>query len=291
MPGDLSPRLTIATWGRIIPDHETDSMLIELHDGEIHERPDKEAPDKYQVIRFGQHNLYVQNVERDFQASGRQTRGDREMNLKDLWAAAAQEQNRQDKVQANVTGLAETMLKWQWKLLNTEQRSEVLGNRPAPPEGPDRDNFLEGKFRATLIKVDRVAEQSMYQEKIKDSYRVKENRYLVEFHKKFAIPFACLVFALIGVPMAVTSSRSGKGISVSLAIAVYLVYYLFLVGGEKFADRGRLDPFLAMWAANFFLLALGIPLFIKSARESKWFNFKLKSRKTNAGDSVTGVSP
>ncbi len=287
-PGDLSPRLTIATWGRIIPDHETDSMLIELHDGEIHERPDKETPDKYQVIRFEQHNLYIENVERDFHKSGRQTRGDREMNLKDLWAAAGKEQERQDKVLTNVGGLTETMLKWQWKLLDPEHRNEILGNRPAPAPGPERDTYLKDKFRATRLKVDRVVEQSRYQEKIRDSYRVKENRYLVEFHKKFAIPFACIVFALIGVPMAVTSSRSGKGVSVSLAIAVYLIYYLFLVGGEKFADRGRLDPFLAMWSANIFLLALGIPLFLKAARESTLLSITLKPRVADAEEPVGG---
>ena len=88
----------------------------------------------------------------------------------------------------------------------------------------------------------RLAEQAGYQESIRQNYRAKENRYLVEFHKKFAIPFACVVFALLGVPMAVTTSRSGKGVSVSLAIFVFLVYYLFLVGGEKFADRGLVDP-------------------------------------------------
>ena len=287
-PGDLSPRLTIATWGRIVPDHETDSMLIELHDGEIHERPDKEMPDKYQVIRFGQHNLYVENVERDFHKSGRQTRGDREMNLKDLWAAAEQEQERQDMVLANVGRLSETLLQWQWKLLDPKHRNEILGNRPTPAAGPERDSYLKGKFRATGLKVNRVVEQSRYQEKIKDSYQIKKNRYLVEFHKKFAIPFACIVFALIGVPMAVTSSRSGKGISVSLAIAVYLIYYLFLVGGEKFADRGRLDPFLAMWSANFFLLAIGIPLFLKAARESTLLSITLKPRTSDKNESGDG---
>jgi len=287
-PGDLSPRLTIATWGRIVPDHETDSVLIELHDGEIHERPDKKAPDKYQVTRFGQHNLYVENVERDFHKSNRQTRGDREMNLIDLWDNAGQEQERQDKVLVNVAGLAESMLKWQWKLLDPEHRSEILGSNPAPAAGPERDTFLEGKFRATRLKVERVAEQSRYQEKIRDSYRVKENRYLVEFHKKFAIPFACIVFALLGVPMAVTSSRSGKGVSVSLAIAVYLIYYLFLVGGEKFADRGRLDPFLAMWSANFFLVILGIPLFFKAVRESTLLSITLKPRVADEKESVGG---
>jgi len=277
-PGDLSPRVTLAEWGRIVPDHATDSMLIELHDGEIHEVPDKEDPDKYQVTRFSQNNVYVANVERDFQESGRQTRSDREMNLKDLWTAAGEEKERQAKVQTNVEELSETMLAWQWKLLDPERRDEILGTGAAPGPGPERDNFLKGKFRATLLKVDRVIEQSGYQETIRRSYITKENRYMVEFHKKFAIPFACIVFALIGVPMAVTSSRSGKGVSVSLALGVYLLYYLFLVGGEKFADRGRLDPFLAMWAANFVLLALGIPLFFKAVRESSLLSITLKPR-------------
>ena len=210
------------------------------------------------------------------------------MNLKDLWEAAGKEQEHQDKVLTNVGRLAETLLQWQWKLLDPKHRNELLGIRPVPAAGPERDIYLKGKFRATLLKVDRIVEQSRYQEKIRDSYRVKENRYLVEFHKKFAIPFACIVFALIGVPMAVTSARSGKGVSVSLAIAVYLIYYLFLVGGEKFADRGRLDPFLAMWSANFFLLTLGVPLFLKAARESTLLSITLKPRVSDEKEFVDG---
>ena len=60
----------------------------------------------------------------------------------------------------------------------------------------------------------------------------------MEFHKKLAIPVACLVFVLLGIPMAVSTSRSGRGVSITLALAVYLIYYLCLVGGEKVADRG-----------------------------------------------------
>ena len=93
-----------------------------------------------------------------------------------------------------------------------------------------------------------------------------------------------IVFALLAVPMAVTASRSGKGVSVSLAIAVYLVYYLFLVGGEKFADRGRLDPFLAMWSANIVLIAVGIPIFLKAVRESTLLAITLKPRPDEGDD-------
>jgi len=280
-PGDLSPRLTIATRGRIVPEHETDSMLIELFDGEIHERPDKQNPDKYQVTRFGQHNLYVDNVERDFKESGRKARSDREMNLEDLWIAAAAEQVKQDEVRQQVVNLNGQLLDWQWQLLDPQRRTTLLGTRLAPVGEPRRTNYLSSKFKATRLKAERVLNQSSYQEKILASHEVKGNRYLVEFHKKFAIPFACIVFAVIGLPMAVTTSRSGKGVSVSLAIGVYLIYYLLLVGGEKFADRGRLDPFLAMWSANIVLLGLGIPMCVKTVREATLLSFTLHPRFAN----------
>ena len=271
-PGDLSPQLTIAKWGVIHTDHNSDSMIIELHDGEIHERGQREDPDKYQITRFGRNNMVIANMERDFKESGRKSRGDREMNLKDLWAAADREKQKQTEVRNRVRGLATTLAEWQFHLLDPKRRNEVLGNRSAPAGGPKRNSFLEGKFRATQLKVDRAMNQAGYQEKINGQNVIRANRYLVEFHKKFAIPFACVVFALLGVPMAVTTSRSGRGISVSLAIGVYMLYYFFLVGGERFADRGKMDPFLAMWMANFVLLGLGIPFFLATARETRFWS-------------------
>ncbi len=61
-----------------------------------------------------------------------------------------------------------------------------------------------------------------------------------------------------------------------MALAVYLIYYLFLVGGEKFADRGKLDPALAMWMANLVLVAIGIPIFWRTLREGRLFSFTLR---------------
>ncbi len=284
-PGDLSPRLTTAAWGLIVPDHGSNTMLIQLHDGEIHDRPDAKDPDKYQKTRFGQRNLYVKNAERDFSDSGRKARGDREMNLTDLWQAAGEERDRADASRGQMFEQEAGVARWQWQLLDPERRNDVLGTREAPPGDRARQVYLEPRFRATRTKLDRTIEQAGYNKVVVGSFAIKENRYMVEFHKKFAIPFACVVFALLGVPMAVTSSRAGKGVSVSLAIAVYLVYYLFLVGGEKFADRGRLDPFLAMWGANIVLVAIGIPIFLRAVKESTLLSITLKPRhpKRHAG--------
>ena len=80
----------------------------------------------------------------------------------------------------------------------------------------------------------------------------------VEIHKKFAIPVACLAFALVGVPLGQTLRRGGRGGSFALSLAVLLGYYLLLTSGETWAQEGRLAPALAMWLPNVLLVALGV---------------------------------
>ncbi len=281
-PQDLSPRLIIAEHGKITAFHETDAMLIELYNGEIHERPDRERPDRYQVVRFEEHRLHLENVERDYRDSQRRTRGDREMNLTDLLAAASKEQERQTEVRGNVEQSIGELLAYQWQLLDPEKRGRLL-RRGNSRTGRPNPAARVAMFTATQQKVTGAANQARYQEKIRQNYLARGNRYLVEFHKKFAIPCACLAFALIGVPMAVTTSRSGKGISVSLALAVYLFYYLCLSGGEKLADRGLLDPAISMWLANILLIGIAVPIFVRTVRESTLFSFTIKPRAPSAG--------
>ena len=91
--------------------------------------------------------------------------------------------------------------------------------------------------------------------------------YWVEIHKKFAIAFACPIFILLGAPLGVKARRGGVGIGFGVSLAFFVVYYLFLVGGEEFADRGFLSPFLAMWAANILLGVVGVFLTLQTTRE------------------------
>jgi lipopolysaccharide export system permease protein len=264
-PADPSPRLTIAERGRIIPDHDNDLLRIELEDGEIHEVPATGDPDTYQLTRFRRHNLVVEDMEQDYQVSERTARSDREMDLTALKAAAAVERGHQNRVRDRVRELTAGVLDHQWRTLAAPGRVELVaaGQELTRP----RRQLLDSHFRASRQKVERALEQDRYQSRLLESYRTKENKYRVEFHKKFAIPAACLVFVLLGVPMAVAGSRSGRGISVTLALAVFLVYYAFLMGGEKLADRGRVDAIIAMWSANVLLTAIGIPLFARTVRE------------------------
>jgi LPS export ABC transporter permease LptG len=90
----------------------------------------------------------------------------------------------------------------------------------------------------------------------------------VEIHKKFAIPFACLVFGILGLPLGITNRRGGKSSGFSLSIAIILVYYVLMNNGEHLAAAGQLPPIVAMWAPNVVLLVLGIYLLRRANRDA-----------------------
>ena len=107
------------------------------------------------------------------------------------------------------------------------------------------------------------------------SHRVKAGKYEVEWHKKFSIPFACTVFILIGMPLAVVSARGGRGVSIGMSIAAFFLYYILLSTGEKLADRGIAPPWIAMWLPNIVLGVAGALLLRQSVQETKLIDFRL----------------
>jgi lipopolysaccharide export system permease protein len=88
----------------------------------------------------------------------------------------------------------------------------------------------------------------------------------VEFWKKISIPFASLVFVLLGVPLGIISRRGGAGVSISISMGVFLVYWICLISGETLADRLLLSPFWAMWTPNALFLILGLWLLLVQVR-------------------------
>jgi lipopolysaccharide export system permease protein len=98
--------------------------------------------------------------------------------------------------------------------------------------------------------------------------RRQMNQNAVELHKKFAISVACVVFVLIGAPIALRFPRGGVGLVIGVSLVVFGVYYVGLIAGETLADRDFLGPFWAMWAANILLTIVGLVLLARMGRES-----------------------
>jgi lipopolysaccharide export system permease protein len=94
----------------------------------------------------------------------------------------------------------------------------------------------------------------------------RKDEYLVEIYKKTAIPFACAALILVGGPLGVVVRRAGKGAGFSFSIGFFLIYYIMLLAGEAFGDRGMMPPFLAMWLPNILLTVLGAWLLRRAVR-------------------------
>jgi len=90
----------------------------------------------------------------------------------------------------------------------------------------------------------------------------------VDLHKRYAIPFTCIVFALIGVPLGIQPHRSGRSFGFILSIFILLAYYVALTASEILAVRKIIPPFSAGWTPNVLFLGLGIYILVKTDRES-----------------------
>lgn len=91
----------------------------------------------------------------------------------------------------------------------------------------------------------------------------------VELHRKLAIPFACLVFAAIGVPLGIQPTRSVHSRSFSLSLALIFLYYLLLTLGQNLGERGIVHPLFAVWIPNVVLAGIAALLLSRAAHEMK----------------------
>jgi lipopolysaccharide export system permease protein len=90
---------------------------------------------------------------------------------------------------------------------------------------------------------------------------------LVEYHRNFSIPFACIVFGLVAVPLGVQPVRAARSRGFALSLVVIFVYYVLLSGGQALAEQGLVPAAIGLWLPNAVLGALGLVLLHRAARE------------------------
>jgi lipopolysaccharide export system permease protein len=232
-------------------------LIMNLHRGEIHELGGESFKD-YRRIRFERHRIAMSAEGFEFERSSENafSRGDRELSI-----------------QAMMTYVDSL------KAANVQSRKRVesfFNQLSAVRSTPRRDTAISAAVaeRDSLSRV-RVIQGMIESEKSLIAYNeIHIDRYMVEVHKKYALPAACFVFVIVGAPLGMMARRGNFGVAASLSFGFFLFYWACLIGGEKLADRGLLTPFLGMWCANIFLTILGIYLTIRSAREMRALNWK-----------------
>ena len=86
---------------------------------------------------------------------------------------------------------------------------------------------------------------------VRDLHKTGQQRAaLVELNYRLALPFACLVLALVAVPIGLISRKGGKAFGLMLSILLVFIYYMLMASGLNLAKEGRLNPLIGLWMAN-----------------------------------------
>ncbi len=90
----------------------------------------------------------------------------------------------------------------------------------------------------------------------------------IELHRKFSIPFACVVFLFVGIPLAIPPARAVRSRGFAVSLLLIFLYYVPLTVGQTLAEKGFMPPLIGLWIPNALFLALGLFLFGKAANEA-----------------------
>jgi lipopolysaccharide export system permease protein len=262
----IRQRTTYATHGVMAFNEARTDLYLSLYDGVVHEIQ-SDRVGGFQRLYFDAQVVPLRGVGNELERRmGGGDRGDREMSFAMLRDNAAEKE-------ADVTAARD------------ENRARALAavrlalNRPA-----DEDSTVVTSLRAqqargeitpmgsgrSLLTRDPVTQGVVISTR---SHHVRIqalqegiNRLRVELHKKWAIAFACLVFTLIGPPVALRFPRGGVGMVIGASSAIFTVYWIGLIGGEKLADNSAAEPMITMWLANVIFLLVGLLLAARMGR-------------------------
>ena len=249
------PRSIIASSGRMSYRESESVLRFELDNGEIHEMPDPADVKTYRRTQFKHFTLNIQDTERTLKRSERTHRGEREMTVGMMRAKILEYEGNSVSTRSRMNQVALDHIVAVFSRVIPNITAIAPGASPPPPvPEPDQVKAIPRVGNETE-QILQILETQTY---ALDSNLRQISRYGVEIHKKYAIPFSCIIFTLLGAPLAIRSGKKGMTISIGFSILLFLIYYVFLNGGEKLADRRLMDPWLSMWLGNivFFIVAL-----------------------------------
>jgi lipopolysaccharide export system permease protein len=90
--------------------------------------------------------------------------------------------------------------------------------------------------------------------------------YQIEFQRRFALPAACLVLAMVGIPLGLSARKGGKSTGFVLTILLVFVYYFFSLTGVSLSRQGKVTPWEGIWAGNIFFFLCGLVLLLRVDR-------------------------
>lgn len=252
-------KTVIAESGQLTFSEEREEMIFTLFNVEVHsvELTDLE---NYRMIKFQQYNLSIPVTNMVLKRSNSKQRGDREKSIammredidRNMKSILQKEERIRQIVQSE---LAEVFINEIW--LGEIRKREGEGSVEWSETVARLKTRARNVFQLIQVEMNII-------EGLKRSNLSKQ----VEIQKKYSIPVACIVFVLIGAPLGIMVRQGGMAVGGGLSLLFFVIYWIFIIAGEQLADRGYVDPFIAMWIANILVGIGGIYLVVKSVRET-----------------------
>ena len=246
--------------GKIYFSKDQTKLIMDLSNGEIHES-DVSQTNLYRRLKFDKHRIAMDGDQFTFQQSALGSpRGERELS-----ASAMRE---------IVDSLSVGEKTYRSELTNTAEKYFYLDTAKSSSLFNAVNTEKNKAVYARLIdKLRNERNIVVSQFKRLESKHNEISKYEVEIYKKYALPAACIVFILIGAPLGTMVKKGGFGVAASISLFFFLIYWAFLIGGEKLAERDFFAPFWGMWSANILLTIAGVLLTLKTVRETVTIEF------------------
>lgn len=288
-----SRRITYADSGFMAFNEARTDLFLTLHDGVVLEMDNDRGPGVFQKVFFVKQVLPLRGVgnELERQVDSRSDRGDREMTLAML---AAEADSGKADIQRLRSGNRERTVDAVRVALGMPPADSVFQDVALARAGGNarieaqleagRDPLTQRIMTSTRTSLSRLG-----------AFRDSVHRHQVEYHKKWTLAVACIVFVLIGIPLAIRYPRGGLGLVIAASSGIFAVYWAGLIAGEDVADRGIMPPWLIMWVPNLLFGMLGVWMVKRMGREAAtmrgggwedmWWSIKgifRRSRRTRA---------
>ena len=299
--GEASRRIIYADSGFMAYAEGQTDLSLRLYDGSIHQYRPAE-PTRFQLTYFSVNDIRVKNVYDQLQRNTSESiRGDREMSTCEMLQVIREAREEQEEARQSRTDLVVQDLRallelpplppppvtprdstpsgycgWFGSLrgLLLPKTAQAQGNAQVPQPHPIQPQSALPPEAAKLgmaptgrVKLSNWSEVATAVDRVQEADR-RGDRYAVEVHKKWAISLACISFVIIGIVMALRFPRAGIGLVIGGGLAVFSIHYVGLTAGESLADRGLVQPWVAMWTPNIVLTIIGLLGLLRVSRES-----------------------
>ena len=145
---------------------------------------------------------------------------------------------------------------------------------------PSPDTLLQSKdlqlqsqiMQSAYMKADNNSNDFLFRSMSKTATQRTLNLSWIEWHRKFTVSFACLVFFFIGAPLGSIVRKGGIGTPIVISVVLFIIYYILENVGRKMVRDGIWEHWMGMWFSAMILLPLGVFLTYKAMNDSVIMN-------------------